>query len=624
MLLSRTIIGTQRNELLRGLAGADIISGMGGNDTLVGGAGNDRLTGGTGSDVFVFEGTRQANGFDTITDYSYSTVRGAQQDVLQLSTFSVWLPGALNRISDYVWVADDGAGSVLWIDRDGTGSAQAQSWARLEGLDTGDLVRVMFGACGPAFTLTVKDGLAPVFAGDGTYSFTYDDALSAGSVVATITDASDNIAVTRYRFVSSNGSTVHGDTSGDGYFAIGSNGQITMTAAGAVSDVNDVAVGSLSHTYYIQAGDAGGNWSAVRQITLDETPPELNAPTFNIVSATQLPSIVSNAAAGFIDPSSHSIISSITDNDDAYAGVDISAAFGSFKFGGTTFSGASDFYVSTNGYVSFGVGGSGYTSGTSLAAATFAPIISPMFTDLDPRNGNGDIYYSVDAATKTVVVTWSMVEPYRGGAVDGAESRGIYGTDKNGDGVLTNDLQLVMVNVDPANDVWYFRIQYGLVEYGSANNNGNPALAGYNLPGVGYQQIDFNQISTWMDAENQTNINSATNTAGVFAFFVTGGTPVQAAANGVAAGTAFVTIRAQDDTALASVNLTGANAGFFDLVDNGDGTYTITADASLASGYNYLADLNDIATVGFHAVDVYGNSTTSNVRIYLPDALFGP
>ncbi len=625
MYMLTPFVRGQRDNTMWGTSGADILDGGVGNDTLMGGAGNDRLIGGTGNDVFSLEVSRLANGFDTITDYNYSTAPGAEKDVLQFSITPAWALAAMRNQADYVSVRTDSAGgSVLWIDSDGTRSGQAQSYARLDGVVSGELVRVQFGTGGPAFTLTVQDGSGPVFSAQGNYTYTYlsDPGQSAARQVATVSGATDNVGVTQYRFVSSDGSTTHGATSADGYFAISATGQITITAAGAASGVNDFLIGSNQNSYHVQAGDAAGNWSQVRQITLSEFH-ELNAPTFSIVSATQLSSVVSGASTGYIDPSSHTLITSITDSDDAFASVDISAAFGSFQFGGTNFSGANDFYVSSNGFVSFGAGSSGFTSGLSLAAVTFAPIIAVMLTDLNARpSAGGDIYYSVDGATDTVVITWSSIEPFPNGAAANAAGNEIFGTDKNGDGRLTNDLQLVMVNVDPANDVWYFRIQYGLIEYGSANNDGRPALAGYNLPGVGYQQIDFNNISAWLGSQNQTNIGSNSNTDGVFAFFIAGGTPVQAAANAVAAGTNFVTIRAQDDTAVASARLTGANAGFFDLVDNGDGTYSINADATLHPGYAYQTDVDDIAEVGFEAVDVYGNTSTSTVRIYLPDALF--
>ncbi len=624
MFMLTPFVRGQRDNTMWGTSGADILDGGVGNDTLMGGAGNDRLIGGAGNDVFSLEVSRLANGFDTITDYNYSTAPGAEKDVLQFSITPAWALAAMRNQADYVSVRTDSAGgSVLWIDSDGTRSGQAQSYARLDGVVSGELVRVQFGTGGPAFTLTVQDGSGPVFSAQGNYTYNYvsDPGQSAARQVATVSGATDNVGVTQYRFVSSDGSTIHGATSADGYFAISATGQITMKAAGAASGVNDFLIGSNQSSYHVQAGDAAGNWSQVQQITLRETPPELNAPTFSIVSATQLSSVVSAAIAGYIDPSSHTLITSITDDDDDKASVDISAAFGSIQFGGTSFNGANDFYVSTNGYVSFGVGNSGYSSGLSLGSVTFAPIIAAMFTDLDADAG-GDIYYSVDGATDTVIITWSNIEPFGGGDAATAASNDVFGVDVNGDGRLTNDLQIVMVNVDPANDVWYFRIQYGLIEYGSANNNGDPALAGYNVPGVGYQQIDFNNISAWLNAQNQTNISSTSNTDSVFAFFIAGGPPVQAAANAVAAGTNFVTIRAQDDTSVASARLTGANAGFFDLVDNGDGTYSINANATLHPGYAYQTDVDDIAEVGFEAVDVYGNTSTSTVRIFMPDALF--
>ena len=49
----RTIIGTDRADVLRGTAGADTILGRGGNDLLDGRGGNDRLVGGPGIDRIV-------------------------------------------------------------------------------------------------------------------------------------------------------------------------------------------------------------------------------------------------------------------------------------------------------------------------------------------------------------------------------------------------------------------------------------------------------------------------------------------------------------------------------------------------------------------------------------------
>ncbi|MBX9593599.1 MAG: hypothetical protein K2X46_04495 [Roseomonas sp.] len=272
MFMLRPFVRTQQNDMLRGTTGADIMDGGAGNDTLAGGAGNDWLTGGTGNDVFSLEASRLANGFDTITDYSYSTAPGAEQDVLQFSTTPAWVLAATRQPASFVWAAtDNDGGAVLWIDSDGAGSGRAQSYVRLEGVELGELVRVQFGACGPALTLTVKDGTAPVFSVGGTYSFDYEEGQSAGDVVGTVAGATDNVGVTQYRFVSTSGSTVHGTTSADGYFAIAADGKVTMTAAGAAAGVNDFDAGTNANSYHVQAGDAAGNWSAARQITLNET-----------------------------------------------------------------------------------------------------------------------------------------------------------------------------------------------------------------------------------------------------------------------------------------------------------------------------------------------------------------
>ena len=56
---------------LNGADGADSLYGGAGNDTIMGEAGNDSLTGGSGNDVFDFN--TNAEGVDTITDFSFGT-----------------------------------------------------------------------------------------------------------------------------------------------------------------------------------------------------------------------------------------------------------------------------------------------------------------------------------------------------------------------------------------------------------------------------------------------------------------------------------------------------------------------------------------------------------------------
>jgi surface adhesion protein len=80
--------GKAGNDRLLGLGGNDILIGGPGNDVLIGGVGNDTLTGGLGSDVFQWSfadaGTSAATrAVDTIKDFNV-TAASAGGDVLDL------------------------------------------------------------------------------------------------------------------------------------------------------------------------------------------------------------------------------------------------------------------------------------------------------------------------------------------------------------------------------------------------------------------------------------------------------------------------------------------------------------------------------------------------------------
>lgn len=284
------IDGLAGNDWLTGAALAQTLIGGLGNDTLRGMGGDDILWGNTtnraapassrGNDVFVFEATRQANGFDTLMDYHWVIDnKKAERDVLDL-TLALKNFNAKNDIHQYAWLVASDQGAVLWIDQDGQGAAQAQSWARLEGVVAGDKVRIQVGNkhSDGDYTLVVQPGgpvtappdtTAPTFA-SATQSLNYQENQSADAVVTTITAASDNVGVTQYMFLLSDNS--RSATSEDGFFSINASGQISMTTAGAASDANNYEGGvSTAHTYNIVAGDLAGNWSNAVIVTLNET-----------------------------------------------------------------------------------------------------------------------------------------------------------------------------------------------------------------------------------------------------------------------------------------------------------------------------------------------------------------
>ena len=102
-------------------------------------------------------------------------------------------------------------------------------------------------------------------------------------------------------------------------------------------------------------------------------------------------------AANINDPSGR--------NDDGFRGP-ISLGFSSpLSFFGGSYN---EFYVNTNGNVSFGSGISSFTPTGPQGAPQ--PIISPFFADVDTRGaGSGLVHLRQDAGTNQLFVTWDSV-----------------------------------------------------------------------------------------------------------------------------------------------------------------------------------------------------------------------
>ena len=94
------------------------------------------------------------------------------------------------------------------------------------------------------------DVSAPVMA---EQRFSYAENTAAGTVVGRVL-ASDNVGVTGFVFTATDS-----NTSADGYFIIGSGGDISLSAAGAVSEMNDFENGANRGVYSVKAFDAAGN-----------------------------------------------------------------------------------------------------------------------------------------------------------------------------------------------------------------------------------------------------------------------------------------------------------------------------------------------------------------------------
>ena len=172
------IVGSAFNDTLTGDNGGNALDGRSGNDTLNGGAGSDTLAGGAGADTFVFDLTaltpaQPGSGvFDRILDYNQGnsgTFNPAEGDTFDFS--ALLSAGSGQPVGNLVRVLENpsGTAAILQIDQDG--AANGAHWttiAQLDGVHTGDGVKVIFDASQPAATLTAP-ALVPThnFNGDG-------------------------------------------------------------------------------------------------------------------------------------------------------------------------------------------------------------------------------------------------------------------------------------------------------------------------------------------------------------------------------------------------------------------------------------------------------------------------
>ena len=172
------IVGSAFNDTLTGDNGGNALDGRSGNDTLNGGAGSDTLAGGAGADTFVFDLTaltpaQPGSGIvDHILDYNQGNsgiFNPAEGDTFDFS--ALLSAGSGQPVGNLVRVLENpsGTAAILQIDQDG--AANGAHWttiAQLDGVHTGDGVKVIFDASQPAATLTVP-ALVPThnFNGDG-------------------------------------------------------------------------------------------------------------------------------------------------------------------------------------------------------------------------------------------------------------------------------------------------------------------------------------------------------------------------------------------------------------------------------------------------------------------------
>ncbi len=115
---ANTLRGNGGNDILYGGSGNDTLYGGDGDDVLYGGLGLDKLYGDAGADTFVFEAASAYNNVDVV--YGFSKEQGDRLDLSDL--LSAYDPLS-HSITEFVRITTSDTNSLLYVDRDGSGTA---------------------------------------------------------------------------------------------------------------------------------------------------------------------------------------------------------------------------------------------------------------------------------------------------------------------------------------------------------------------------------------------------------------------------------------------------------------------------------------------------------------------
>ncbi len=271
--------------------------------------------------------------------------------------------------------------------------------------------------------------------------------------------------------------------------------------------------------------------------------------------------------------------------DDDFRQIDVSAAFsGDFKLGETTYSAKSQFFVGTNGYITFGLGLRSYSSQGISAVST--PMIAVHYADIDINKG-GNIYVDVDSVNHVVTVTYKDVHAYSGSSTGNTYQIRLYSLG-NGDFSIEE--------------------RYELITWGSGGT------AGWTTGGTAprtYGEVQGSGTSNFVNNASYSNIGQA----GVYVWEVRDGTVGKAVSvsESVSVGTAVAQLSATNPTA-GDTNTFAVigGGGQFAAVNNG-GVWELRTAAAL----NYENTAGHAYTVSLQATDAGGHSYTKDLTVYV-------
>ena len=299
----------------------------------------------------------------------------------------------------------------------------------------------------------------------------------------------------------------------------------------------------------------------------------------------------------------------ISKGDDGYQQVDISAVFeNGLSYFGTVYSGATQFFVGRNGYVTLGVGSGSFTP-WGIAGST-VPIIAPFFSDVDTRGtpashdtggnstGSNQIWVDVDPVQDVVTITFDDVGEYS---------------------QITSHLNAYQIRLwDLGNGDFGIEFRYEWMEWAS---HSGWATAGWSAGDqTNYYELPQSGNAGMLDLETSSNVGQD----GIWFWQVTGGSvgAFQASVpENSAAGTLVGPLRADDsdpgDT--QSFSLLDDAGGRFEIVDAG-GTYEV----HVAAGADLDYETAEAHTIRVRATDSFGLTYDQDLVIPVTDENEGP
>ena len=305
--------------------------------------------------------------------------------------------------------------------------------------------------------------------------------------------------------------------------------------------------------------------------------------------------------------------------DDGYKAIDISSVFGSgLKFGGTTYNAATQFYVGTNGYVTFGHGNTSF-SAVGIPGYTNGPMIAAQFDDIDlnagktPANtspggnstGSNDLFYDIDVANKVITITYDDVGAYSTGASEGDPTTG-------------NAFQIRLHQIngsDFAIELRYENISW--IKGGSSLPTGGWTAGDQ----TNYGEVTGSGTSAFLNLESASNIGQN----GVFVWEVRNGSPL--------VGQNVIPENAAAGTFVSALEITDADAGethTCSLVNDDGGRFEIYNDGGtwkvrVASGATFDYETSTTRTIRVKATgDTDGLSFEKDLTINLSDVNEAP